>query len=459
MIGLAACGGSDGDTSTALDPEVAIDQRAAELVAKMTLDEKIQLVHGTGSLAASGAMGIENIHGIPRLGIPDYFGMDTSTGVNMYMARFLGKQGRSTGPDDLVNAPTPMPSALALAASWDPDLSYEYGALVAKEARILGYAEALGGAVNLAREPRNGRVFENMGEDPVLAGQMIVPRIKSTQDNKVVATIKHFAGNEQEANRKTSNSIIDERTLREIYLLPFEIGVKDGQPGNVMCAYNLLNGVKACENKYLLTDILKTEWKFKGKVQSDWTQAITDTVRGAMAGADEEEPGSLDDEKNNTFFNQRLKAAVQSGAVPESRLNDMVHRRLRTMIKVGIMDSPAPTTRGNVDMAAGDVVAQKVAEQSMVLLKNAAPSGAAAPVLPLNSSSINSIVVIGGHADVGVMSGGGSGAAIPRDGSAVPCTGTGNPDPMKNGCANWYKSSPLSAIKAKAPNATVGHLE
>lgn len=447
MIGLAACGGSDGDTPAVIDPEVAIDQRAADLVAQLTLDEKIQLVHGQ-----SGGLGVGLVKGVPRLGIPDYNTVDSSVGVNaMYDAKTY-------------TIPTTMPSTLGLAASWDPDLSYEYGAIIAKEARTLGYAEALGGGVNLAREPRNGRTFEYLGEDPVLAGEMITPRIKGTQDNKVVATIKHYIANDQETNRRIANAVIDERTMREMHMLPFEIGIKDGQPGNVMCAYNLVNGLKACENKYLLTDVLKGEWGFKGKVQSDWTQAVTNTVRGAMAGTDEEQPGSTDDEKNGTFYNQRLKAAVLAGTVPVSRLDDMVKRRLRTMIKVGVMDNPPPTTRGTVDVVAGDAFARKAAEQSMVLLKNAVPSNATSPVLPLSSSMTGSIVVIGGNADAGVMIGGGSGGAYPRGGNAVKtCVGikVSTPIPINNNdlCALWNNSAPLAAVKAKAPNATVTYYD
>ncbi len=225
-----------------------------------------------------------------------------------------------------------------MAASWDTQLAYDYGAQIGKELRTIGFTEGLGGGVDLARELRNGRTFEYMGEDPVLAGYMIAARTTGTQDQKVVATIKHYAANDQETNRFTSNSIIDERTLRELHLLPFEIGVKNGQPGNIMCSYNLLNGTKACENKYLLTDVLKTEWGFKGKVQSDWFEALTDTVRGANAGLDEEEGGSTDDSTGfygiATYFNQKLKAAVQNGSVAQSRLDDMVQRKLRTLIRL-----------------------------------------------------------------------------------------------------------------------------
>jgi beta-glucosidase len=448
---LAGCNGN----STSPDPEAAADERAADLVSKMTLDEKIQMVHGVGmGIGPLGGAGY--IPGISRLGIPDFYTADSATGVSQ-----LKVDGTTFGYAN--NGATAMPAPIALAASWDPDLANEYGALIATELRTIGFTEGLGGGVNLARELRNGRIFEYMGEDPVLAGYMIAARTKGTQDKKVIATIKHYTANDQETNRFTSNSVVDERTLRELYMLPFEIGVKEGKPGNIMCAYNLINGVKACHNSYLLTEVLKNEWGYQGKVQSDWFWALTDTVAGANGGLDEEQAGSTDDSVGSfgvkTYFNQNLKAAVQAGTVSTARLNDMVHRRLRSMIDVGVMDSPAPLN-GTIDQAAGNAVAQKVAEQAMVLLKNATPSGASAPALPLSAASVKTILVVGGHADVGVLSGGGSAGTPARDGNAVTCL---NPSATIGGlvtaCATWYKSSPLDAIRAKAPNATVTYLD
>lgn len=449
---LASGCGSGSATATA---DQVADQRAAGLVAQMTLDEKIQLVHGTG-IGVGPLGGAGYIPGVARLGIADYYAADSSTGVSQ-----LKLSGNALAAVD--NGATALPSGIALAASWDPELAHEYGAHIAKELRTLGYTEGLGGGVNLARELRNGRTFEYFGEDPVLAGNLIVARTKGTQEQKVVATIKHYVANDQETNRFTSNSIVDERTLRQLHMLPFEIGVREGQPGNVMCAYNLVNGDKSCESKYLLTDVLKAEWGFKGKVQSDWFQAITDTVKSVNAGLDEEQAGSVDDEVGffgvKSHLNQRLKAAVQAGTVSMARLDDMVQRRLRTVISLGIYDAPA-TPGGKIDQALGDKVARKMAEQSMVLLKNDAPRTASAPALPLDAATIKSIVVIGGHADVAVLSGGGAAGTPPRDGNAVSCL---DPNGMIGGqvsaCAVWYKSSPLDAIRARAPGATVRYLD
>lgn len=425
------------------------DRRAHNLVSQMTLDEKIQLVHGR-----RGGLGVGLVEGVKRLNIPDYNTIDSSGGVNAMNPRMIGES---------ITIPTTLPSTLALAATWDLDLSYEYGDLIGREARALGYTEALGGGVNLTRDARNGRTFEYLGEDPVLAGEMIVPRIKGTQANQVIATLKHYVANDQETNRLEVNVTIDERTLREIHLLPFEIAVKSGEVHNVMCAYNYVNGEKSCENKYLLTDILKGEWGFKGKVQSDWG-AIATTVGAALSGTDEEQPGSPDDHANNTFFNQKLKAAVTSGEVPIARLDDMVQRRLRTMIKVGVFDNPPPTARQNVDVAYGDAVALKIAERAAVLLKNTSAKKGDAAVLPLNPLMSGKIAVIGGNANAGVLSGGGSGSSYPRGGNAVTnCVGrpVKTPVPINNGdfCAYWNNSAPLAAIAAKAANATVTYYD
>lgn len=446
---MTACGhiGGNSNNMQAAGADDVAATRASNLVAQMTLDEKIQLVHGR----RGGGKGVGFIQGIPRLKIPNFSTIDASVGVNAVAPAMIGKA---------VTLPVTLPSTLALAATWSPNLSYEYGDLVGREARALGLAEALGGGVNLARDPRNGRTFEYMGEDPLLAGALIVERIKGTQDNKVVSTIKHYAANDQETNRINANAIVDERTLREMHLLPFEIAVKSGEVVNVMCAYNYVNGEKSCQNKYLLMDVLKGEWGFKGKVQSDWNDAVTDTVAAAMGGLDEEQEGSTNDFKNKSFFNQKLKAAVESGRVPMARLDDMVQRRLYAMIKVGMFDSPPPDTRQNVDVAHGDVVALKIAESAAVLLKNSPAPGDGRPVLPLNASMTGKIVVIGGNANAGVLSGGGSGGSYPRGGNAVTdCVGRKAeiPIPVYNMdyCAYWNKSAPLAAIAAQAPKANV----
>jgi beta-glucosidase len=429
--------------------ESAATQRAAALVSQLTISEKIQLVHGTGmpalglgTVPPGTPLGTGYIPGIPRLGIPSIAATDSSEGVNT-------PSGRST----------PLPAPIALAASWDSELAKEYGAHIGTELRTLGFAEGLGGGINLAREPRNGRTFEYMGEDPVLAGTLGAARTQGTQSKKVIATIKHYALNGQETNRAVSNSVIDERTLRETELLAFEIAIKEGHPGNVMCAYNRVNGIYACENPTLLNDILKKEWGFKGVVQSDWG-ATHSTENAALAGLDEAQPGapsglsSVAAGLGLSYFGDSLTNAVVSGSVPMARLDDMVSRKLAVMAKVGLLDSPAPPL-GAIDQAAGSAMALKVAQQTAVLLKNDAPANSAQAVLPLSAAGLSSIVVIGGHADAGVLSGGGFGGVPAYDGNAV----SGCLSLIPFTCATWYKSAPLAAIAAKAPNARVSYLD
>jgi beta-glucosidase len=408
------------------------DERAAGIVAQLTLDEKIQLVHGWAVCGipigwpTAGINGAGFIPGIARLGIPDFNSNDGPAGTG-------NCGGRPNG------AGTVLPSSIAMAASWDLDVAYDYGALVGTQERSQGFNVWYGAAIGLAREPRNGRTFEYHGEDPVLSGKMLVPKIRGAQKQHLIATLKHFAGNQQETNRQTSSSNIDERTLRELYLLHFEIAVKESDVASVMCAYNKVNEVYACDNGHLLNDILKNDWGFKGYVISDFG-ATHSTVAAAINGLDEEQ-------FMGTFFGPALKAAVLNGQVPMSRLDDMVLRKLRSLTAVGLLDHPPVTQQ--VDFAAGKIVAQRVEEQSAVLLKNAQHA------LPLRAKDIHSIAVIGSHSDVAVLSGGGSGQVIPPEGPAVPPTC----DPVGPGpahwCEVWISSSPLNAIKAKAPLAMV----
>ena len=439
VASIAGCGDQPAEVVHATGHDA--QTRALSLLKVMTLDEKIQLVHGVGN-GASPLDGAAFIPGIKRLGIPDIDIADSSTSVRVPKA----------------NA-TIMPSTLALAASWDPELAHEYGATIGRELRTLGFVEGLGGGINLSREPRGGRTFEYMGEDPVLAGHMVAQRTLGTQEQKVIATLKHYALNNQETNRFVSNSIVDERTMRQLYLLGFEIAVKEGRPGNVMCAYNLVNGVKACESTYLLQTVLKDEWGFDGFVQSDWSYAVRNTVSAANAGLDEEQPGSLNDPVGAggepTHFNQRLKAAVETGAVSMARLDDMVLRKLRTMFRVGIMDSP-PKPGGRIDQKAGHAAAKKVALGSIVLLKNMTQETTARPILPLDAGLVKKIVVIGGHADVGVMAGGGSGGPMAAVNNPVKCL---LPKKMYTECAPFSGSSPFAEIQTKAKSAQVQYFD
>ena len=408
------------------------DERADLVVKQMTLDEKIQLVHGSMAMLGRkipGALGGDGfVPGIPRLGIPDLNLIGAGVGVTN-----LGKRPKGQA--------TALPAALAETATWDLKLAYEFGALIGRETRDQGFNVSLGGGNDITRETRNGRNFEYHGEDPVLAGKIIGQELKAIQDQGVIADIKHYAINCQETDRMGVSSNLDKRSLRELDLLAFEIGIRDSGVGTVMCAYNRVNGVYSCENDYLLNQVLKKDWGFKGWVMSDWGATHT-TVEAALAGLDQEF-------YENKYFSAPLKKAVDSGEVPMSRLDDMVHRILRTMFAFGVIDNP-PMIRP-IDAEAGAAVAQRVEEQGAVLLKNAANE------LPLQASNLHSIAVIGSHADVGVLSGGGSAQVEPFGGNAVP------PHEIPPGPAGflavwvWDPSSPLRAIRAKAPNTKVSY--
>lgn len=397
-------------------------QRADLVLKQLTLDEKISLVHGNGMPgwgkpspnAYLGNGGAGFVLGVPRLGIPIIQMDDAAYGV-----RSSAANGRYS---------TALPANIASAASWDPHAACEYGALIGRELRAQGYNMTLGGGVNLTREPRDGRTFEYMGEDPILAGTMVGNRIKCEQAQHVIGDIKHYAINDQESGRNEVNAIIGKRAMRESDLLAFQIGIKIGDPGAVMCSYNAVNGEFACQNKYLLTDVLKKDWKFKGFVLSDWGGTHS-TVKASAAGLDNEEP--LDE-----FYGAKLKQAVEAGTVPMSQLDDHVRRILRSEFLSGIVDYPTQKSVVNVD--AGFKTSRQIEEQSIVLLKNAGN------ILPLDSATVHSIAIIGPHADMGMISGGGSAQVDPE--------GRG---PSKWQEHVWFPTSPLKAVQAQAPNAKV----
>ena len=419
-----------------MDKSLSPDRRAELLVGQMTLGEKISLLHGGGWKALFGLPGSQPppgslggagfIPGIPRLGIPDLQMADAAVGVTRG-ARFSRYS-------------TALPSGTSEASSWDLKLAHDYGALIGRELRDQGFSMSLGGGINLAREPRNGRLFEYKGEDPMLAGKLVGQEMKALQEQGVIGDLKHYAMNDQESGRNFANVKIDKRAMRESDLLAFEIAVKDSGVGAVMCSYNLVNGDYACENSYLLNDALKKDFGFQGFVLSDWGGTHS-TTKAALAGLDMEMPG-------DTYFANALEKAVKSGEVPMSRLDDMVHRLLRTEFAVGLFEHPPD--RKVVDIFAGFEVAQRVAEQGTVLLKNVQGQ------LPLSASRLKSIAVIGSHADIAVLSGGGSAQVDPPGGNAVP-------PPLPPGASPmaifeqvvWDPSSPLKAIRAKAANAKV----
>jgi len=413
-----------------MNPSLSPDERASLVLKEMTLDEKISLLHGTGMEAGLGPIsplhmysngGAGYVVGVARLGIPDIQISDAAYGV-----RQSGQNGRYS---------TALPSNLGAAASWDLKAAFEYGALIGRELRDQGYNMSLGGGVNLTREPRNGRTFEYMGEDPILAGSMVAQLIKGTQAQHVIGDIKHYALNDQESGRNAVNVNIDTRSMRESDLLAFEIGVLKANPAAVMCSYNRVNGDYACENKYLLTDVLKKDWRYQGFVLSDWGGAHS-VEKASAAGLDHEEPGEL-------FYGDALKNAVQAGKVPMAELDDHVHRVLRSMFASGIVDDPPQ--KGVVDVFGGFEVSQTIEEHSIVLLRN---EGNQLPLV----SSVSSIAVIGAHSDVGMISGGGSAQVDPPGGNAIKPPGQGR---TKWQDEIWFPTSPLKTIRARVPQVKV----
>jgi beta-glucosidase len=314
--------------------------------------------------------------------------------------------------------------------------------MIGKEARLSGHNVMLAGGVNLLREPRNGRNFEYGGEDPLLAGVMVGEQIRGIQSNHIISTIKHFAFNDQETGRFEHDTKIGEAAARMSDLLAFQVAIERGDPGSVMCAYNRVRGDYACENDWLLNKVLKRDWGFKGYVMSDWG-ATHSTTPAALHGLDQQSGWPFD---KSPYFQGALIEAVQNGHVPQARLDDMVHRVVRTMIKHGLMEHPVKVEGDKIDMAAHARIAQADAQEAIVLLKNDRH------LLPLANKD-KTIAIIGGHADVGVLSGGGSAQVYPVGGMAVPNEGPKDfPGPIV-----YFPSSPMKALAARLDASLVYH--
>jgi beta-glucosidase len=438
---IALCGGGALAAEPWMNAKLPADERAALVLREMTQDEKLKLVFGylgadheqkkTKRPEAARNQSAGFVYGVPRLGIPHLWETDAGLGV-----------ASQAGPD--VRQATALPSGLNTAATWDVDTAYAGGAMIGAEARARGFNVLLAGGVNLMRDPRNGRNFEYGGEDPLLAGRIVGAQIRGIQSNHVVSTLKHFALNDQETGRTTLNVLISDQAARTSDLLALQIANEEGNPGSVMCSYNRVNGVHACESNWLLNDVLKGDWGFKGWVMSDWG-AVHSTIPAANAGLDQQSGMPFD---VADYFGAPLKEAVANGWVPQARLDDMAHRILRTMFAHGVVDRPVAPAPDSIDFKAHAAVSLQDAQAGMVLLKNAAHA------LPLNRS-VKRIAVIGGHADKGVLAGGGSSLVYPVGGNAVPgIAPTSWPGPVM-----YYPSAPLEAIRRRAPGATVTYAD
>lgn len=411
------------------------DRRVDLLLAQMTLDEKLTLVTGyfgvqrdTNKFQFPEArpQSAGYVPGIPRLGLTAQWQADAGSGV--------ATQGEA--PPELER--TALPSGILTASTWDPALAWEGGRAIGAESRLSGFNEHLAGGVNLNRDPGNGRNFEYGGEDPLLAGMMVGAFVRGIQSNGIIATVKHYALNDQETGRTRANVIVDQAAARTSDLLAFQIAIERGDPGSVMCSYNLVNGVYACQNDWLLNKVLKGDWGYKGFVMSDWG-AAHDTVADALGGLDQETGVSRED---RYVWREKLKAAIEDGRVPMAVLDDKARRIARALIVSGAADNPVAP--GPIDFEAGAKVAQEAAENGIVLLKNERG------ILPL-AAGAKRIAMIGGHADAGVLSGGGSAQVYAPGGNAVRGLG-----PEKWPGPHVYdKSSPVEAMKAERPDASI----
>jgi beta-glucosidase len=355
-----------------MDPGHTIDARVDDLLARLTLDEKISLVHADSRFSTAA---------IPRLGIPERWMSDGPMGVREDISHDSRAPAGHT--DDFSTA---MPAGICLASTWDPGLAHEEGQAIGEEARSRGKDIMLGPAVNIYRTPLCGRNFEYFGEDPYLAGRTAVGYIQGEQSQDVSSCVKHFALNNQEFERNSVDVEVDERALREIYLPAFRAAVQEGGVWSVMGAYNQFRGQHCCENDYLLNQVLKGEWGFKGLVMSDWAGAH-DTRECALNGLDLEMGTSAD--YDNYYLAQPYLAALKSGDLPMDGLDDKVRRNLRVMFATHVFDSDRAT--GSLNTVAHQTVSRRVAEEGIVLLKN---NG----ILPLDTSRIRTIAVIGENA-------------------------------------------------------------
>jgi len=351
-------------------------QKIEALIAQMTLEEKVNMIHASSSFTNGG---------VQRLGIPELVMSDGPHGVRY-------EHGRDWDPDPEVNdSATYLPTGITLASTWNPQLGYEFGAVLGREAKARGKNIILGPGVNIMRTPLNGRNFEYLSEDPYLAARMAVGYIKGVQDQGIAACVKHMAGNNQEIGRYSIDVNIDERTLREIYLPAFEAAVKEAGVLTVMGAYNKFRGEHCSHNSYLLNEILKGEWGFNGALISDWN-AVHDTRQALLNGTDIEmgtDIGMIPNIDYNKFFlADSALALIGSGAMDEKVVDEKVRRILRVMFALNIFDERTP---GAINTPEHQRLALQVAEEGIVLLKNDG-------FLPVDLMSKKTIAVIGDNA-------------------------------------------------------------
>ena len=365
------------------------EQRMESMLARMTLEQKVHLLHGHVQLAYT-------VPALPELGIPALILTDGPSGVNLTL---LGSASVSTA----------LPAPINIAATWNPEMARMQGDIIATELRAAGMNVLLAPNADIIRLPWWGRAAEQFGEDPLLVSTMVVPFIQAVQSHAVIANVKHFLLYNQETNRLSGeNSVADERTVREIYLPPFEAAIRQGMVGSVMGAFNQVDGFPACENGVLLTDLLKNQLGFQGWVMSDYG-ATQSTIQAALAGLDQEMPGASNSDPYGgtgaSFFGTPLVDAVRSGRISQEVVDDKVRRILRCMISIGLFDSHLPDRA--IPIQEHIEKAYQIAAEGIVLLKNEAET------LPITPARVHSVAVIGGDADFRAATGGASTVSNP----------------------------------------------
>ncbi|HEY1749900.1 MAG TPA: glycoside hydrolase family 3 N-terminal domain-containing protein, partial [Caulobacteraceae bacterium] len=354
---------------TYLDPDAPRDARAKDLLSRLTLEEKVALMAGAASFT---------LQGVERLGVPQIRMVDGPTGVR-------SNEGEPA---------TVFPVGVAMASTWNPDVTREVAAAIGREALALGNHVVLAPTINIVRTPLWGRSFETYSEDPFLAGVLGAAYVEGLQSEGVGASLKHYAANNQEVGRMTVSVEADERTLREIYLAAFEHVVKSADPWTVMASYNKVAGVYATEHRRLLVDILKEEWGYDGVVVSDWG-AVHATAAAANGGTDLEMPGPP------RWFGDKLVAAVRAGEVPEAQIDDAALRLCRLILRTGVLDG-RPPPKGEIRTARHRQIAEQAAAEAVVLLRNEGQ------LLPLDPDKLTRLAVVGPNAAARRIQGGGS---------------------------------------------------
>lgn len=374
-----------------LDGNQPIESRVEDALSRMTLQEKIAMIHAQSKFSSPG---------VPRLGIPEVWCTDGPHGIRPEVLWDEWDQAGWTNDSCVA-----FPALTCLAATWNPDMALLYGKSIGEEARYRNKSILLGSGVNIYRTPLNGRNFEYMGEDPYLSSKMVVPYVRGVQSNGVAACVKHFALNNNEINRHTSNVIIDDRALYEIYLPAFKAAVQEGHAWSIMGSYNLYKNQHCCHNEYLLNDILKGEWGFDGVVVSDWGGAH-DTDEAISNGLDLEFgswTNGLSNGTSNAYDNYYLAypylQRIKSGKVGTAELDDKVRRVLRLIFRT-TMDRNRPF--GSIGSPEHFDTSRHIAEEGIVLLQNRNN------VLPLDLNKVKKVAVIGENAIKMMTVGGGS---------------------------------------------------